>query len=49
MSILSSCIRLDPEYAQLLETVRRDFRQNPLPIVVSGLCDGASDALLISL
>ncbi|MBE6529617.1 MAG: transcription-repair coupling factor [Ruminococcaceae bacterium] len=49
MSILSSCIRLDPEYAQLLATVRRDFRPNPLPIVVSGLCDGASDALLISL
>ena len=49
MSILSSCIRLDPEYAQLLETVRRDFRPSPLPIVVSGLCEGASNALLISL
>ena len=49
MSVLSSCIRLDPEYRQLLETVRRDFRPAPLPIAVSGLCEGAADALLISL
>ena len=49
MSILSSCIRLDPEYRQLLETVRRDFRSAPLPIAVSGLCEGAADALLVSL
>ena len=49
MSILSACIRLDPEYTQLLETVRRNLRPSPLPIAVSGLCDGASDALLISL
>lgn len=49
MSILTSCIRLDPEYGQLLETVRRDFRPSPLPIAVSGLCEGALNALLISL
>ena len=49
MSILTSCIRLDPEYTQLLETVSRDFRATPLPIAVSGVCDGASDALFVSL
>ena len=49
MSILTACIRTDPEYSQLLKAVRQDFRVSPLPIAVSGLCDGASDALLISL
>lgn len=48
MNLLSSCIRSDPEYAQLLRSVEQDFRVSPLPIVVSGICDGASDALLIS-
>ncbi|MBQ7335243.1 MAG: transcription-repair coupling factor [Clostridia bacterium] len=48
MSILTECIRTDPEYAQLLRTVERDFRDKPLPILASGLCDGASDAFLIS-
>ena len=49
MSILTSCIRLDPEYRQLLRTLEKDFRENPLPILASGLCDGASDAFLVSL
>ncbi len=49
MSILTSCIRTDPEYGQLLRTAIRNFRQNPLPILASGLSDGASDALLVSL
>ncbi len=49
MSILNDGIRLDPEYKQLLRTVEQDFRANPLPILASGLCDGASDALLLSL
>ena len=49
MSILTSCIRSDPEYGQLLQTVGQDFRIFPLPISVSGVCDGASDALLVSL
>ena len=49
MSILTSCIRSDPEYGQLLKTVGQDFRISPLPISVSGVCDGASDALLVSL
>lgn len=49
MSILTASIRSDPEYAQLLQTVEQDFRISPLPISVSGVCDGASDALLVSL
>ena len=47
--MLTQSIRLDPEYRQLLRTVERDFRENPLPILASGLCDGASDAFLVSL
>ena len=49
MSILSQCIRLDPEYRELLRAVSRDFREKPLPILASGLCEGASDAFLIAL
>ena len=50
MSILSQCIQLDPEYRQLLRTVERDFRERkPLPILASGLCEGASDAFLVTL
>ena len=48
-SILTDVIRSDPEYGQLLRTVRQDFRVSPLPILASGLCEGAADALLISL
>ncbi len=49
MSILTAGIRMDPEYKQLLRTAEQDFRSNPLPILASGLCDGASDALIVSL
>ena len=49
MSILTQSIRLDNEYKQLLRVLEHDFRTNPLPILASGLCDGASDALLVSL
>ena len=49
MSILTQSIRLDPEYRQLLKAVEHDFRENPLPILASGLCEGASDAFLVSL
>ena len=49
MSILSDSIRHDPEYRQLLSTLGRAFREKPLPILASGLCEGASDAFLISL
>ncbi len=49
MSLLTQCIRSDPEYAQLWRTAERNFRDKPLPILASGLCEGASDALLVSL
>ncbi len=49
MNLLTDGIRLDPEYKQLLRTVEQNFRVNPLPILASGLCDGASDALIVSL
>ncbi len=49
MSILTSCIRNDSEYLQLLSVTKRNFRDNPLPVLASGLCDGAADAFLISL
>ncbi len=49
MNILTSGIRLDPEYRQLQKTVSQVFRVSPLPILASGLCEGASDALTVSL
>ncbi len=49
MSILTQCIRSDPEYLQMLRTAKQNFRTSPLPILASGLCDGASDAFLVSL
>ncbi len=44
--LLLNCIRRDPEYGQLLRTLRRDFIGKPLPILASGLCEGAADLLL---
>ncbi len=49
MSILTDAIRRDTEYQQLLHVLERDFRLSPLPILASGLCDGAADAFLVSL
>jgi transcription-repair coupling factor (superfamily II helicase) len=49
MSILTESIRRDGEYKQLLRTLENDFRLSPLPILASGLCDGAADAFLVSL
>ena len=49
MSILTQSIRQDAEYKQLLRVLEQDFRHNPLPILASGLCDGAADAFLVSL
>ena len=48
MSILTGVIRQDGEYRQLLRTLEQDFRVSPLPILASGLCDGASDSFLVS-
>ena len=50
MSIVTDFVRLDKEYAELLRTVKNtaDFK-TPLPTVVSGLCEGASDSVFASL
>ncbi len=50
MNILSDCIRKDREYSELLRSVENaKSARTPLPILVSGLCEGAADALYISL
>jgi len=50
MYFISDAIRLDSEYRQLLDTVKKEFTAHkPYPIAVSGLCDGASDAAIASL
>ncbi len=49
MSLLTQCIRTEPEYAQLRQATERAFRHSPLPILAGGLCDGAADAFLVSL
>ena len=50
MSFITDAIRLDGEYSQLLDTVKKEFRTHkPYPIAISGLCDGASDAAFVSL
>ena len=50
MNILSDSIRRDGEYAGLLTSVLKNFgRETKLPVVASGLCSGASDALCTAL
>ena len=49
MNLLTSAIRTDPEYGQLLSAVRRNFKDKPLPLLANGLCEGASEAFIISL
>ncbi len=49
MSLLTQTIRQDSEYQQLLRTLERNFAGKPLPMLASGLCDGASDIFLVSL
>jgi len=49
-SLLTQAIRADREYAQLLETATKQLKSpKPLPILINGLCEGASDAMLTSL
>ncbi len=48
-NILTTPIRADREYIQLLETVEKCFRDKSLPILASGLSGGAADALTVSL
>ncbi len=49
MSLLTSAIRSDPEYAQLLALARRNFKDKPLPLLANGLCEGAAEAFMVSL
>ncbi len=49
MSLLTSSIRSDPEYGQLLAAARRNFKDKPLPLLANGLCEGAAEAFIISL
>lgn len=50
MSLLNDTIRLDSEYGQLLHALEQSFRrEKALPLLASGLCEGAGDAFLISL
>ena len=46
---LYSFIREETEYRQFLGAVKTEFLQKPLPILVCGLCDGASDSFIVSL
>ncbi|MBQ9780234.1 MAG: transcription-repair coupling factor [Clostridia bacterium] len=51
MNLLTDIIRADGEYKQLLDAVRDNLKPTvkPLPLLVNGLCDGASEAFIISL
>ncbi len=50
MSIVTDFVRADREYSQLLKDVlSAKSARTPLPILVSGLCDGATDAVYASL
>ena len=49
MNILIDAIRQDSEYRELLNTIKKNFSGKTLPSVAGGLCDGAADALIMSL
>ena len=51
MNILTDCVRSDREYGQLLKAVvsAKSSSKSPLPILVTGLCDGATDATYVAL
>ncbi len=49
-NILTDCMRLDGEYRELVKTFKKiSSFANPQPIVLTGLCEGASDASYVSL
>ena len=48
-SLLLSALRSDAEYKQLLDAIDLQRRARPKPVVVSGLCEGAGDALCAAL
>ncbi|MBR6709821.1 MAG: hypothetical protein IKL84_09135, partial [Clostridia bacterium] len=47
--LLCDLIRADREYMQLFDAVESQWKPRPLPVVVTGLCEGAAGALYISL
>ena len=49
MNILTNAIRQDPEYGELLKVIKKNFSVSPLPSVAGGLCEGASDSLVMAL
>ena len=50
MNILTDCIRGDGEYAQLRKAVvSMQTSRTALPILVTGLCDGAADVAYAAL
>ena len=49
MNILIDSIRQDTEYRELSRLIKKNFSDKPFPCVAGGLCDGASDALIMSL
>ncbi len=50
MNILTDCVRGDGEYAPLLKAIEKTkTARSPLPILVTGLCDGAADAMYATL
>lgn len=50
MNFITDAIRLDGEYSQLVDAIKKEFRsRKPYAVAVSGLSDGASDAAYVSL
>ena len=50
MNQLTDIVRRDREYDQLLAAIKMASTSRTLyPILVSGLCDGAADAVYVSL
>lgn len=48
-TILCDLIRADREYMQLFDAIEAQWKPRPLPVAVTGLCEGAAGALYISL
>ncbi len=50
MNIITDTVRADREYGQLLDALLESKRRNnPLPLAVTGLCEGATDACYAAL
>ena len=50
MPNLTDSIRQDREYGAVIDALKREFSTSkPSPLLLTGLCDGASDSLFVSL